>query len=124
MPYNTQLSDRIREKLSSLNGKVVEKHMFGGVCFMVNDKMCAGVVKDDMMCRIGPAAYESALEEPGCREMLFTGRPMKGYVFVDAPTLASQKALNKWLDLCLAYNSEAKASAKKRGRRLSGRKTG
>ena len=114
MAYNLELSDRIRERFSVLAPNVQEKHMFGGVCFMLNDKMCAGVVKDDMMCRIGPEAYEAALSEPGCREMVFTGKPMKGYVFVAEEALRSRKSLDKWLQLCIGFNAQAKASPKKR----------
>src|SRR6478735_12404360 len=80
MAFNESLSNRIREALESVPN-VEEKHMFGGVCYMVNDKMCIGVANDDMMCRIGADNYEAALEMPGCREMTFTGKPMIGYVF-------------------------------------------
>lgn len=71
----------LREALADLP-KVEEKHMFGGTCFMLNGKMCVGVVKDEMMCRIDPDIYAVALEMKGFREMVFTGKPMKGYVFV------------------------------------------
>lgn len=77
MAYNEKLADRIRGSIADIPN-VEEKFMFGGVCFMLNGKMCVGVVKDEMMCRINPNIYESALEMQGCREMVFTGRPMKG----------------------------------------------
>ena len=75
MAYNENLADRIREALVDVP-KVSEKFMFGGVCFMVNNKMCVGVVKDEMMCRINPEQEETVLERVGCRAMDFTGRPM------------------------------------------------
>ena len=81
---------------------------------MLNDKMCIGIVRDELMCRIGPDVYEQALEQPGCREMIFTGKPMKGYVFVDEQAVKSNKDLNYWLDLCLAFNKHAKSSKKKK----------
>ena len=74
MAYNEKLSDRIRGAMAGLK-KVEEKYMFGGVCYMLNKKMCVGVVKDEMMCRINPDVYEQALEKKGCREMIFT--PLK-----------------------------------------------
>ena len=112
MAFNGTLSDRIREALSELP-EVSEKYMFGGVCYMVNDKMCIGVAGDEMMCRIGEDAYEAALMKPGCREMVFTGKPMKGYVFVSDEGMRTKKDFNYWIDLCLAFNPKAKASKKK-----------
>lgn len=81
---------------------------------MVNGKMCVGVVKDEMMCRIDPAVYEQCLDEPGCREMNFTGKPMKGYVFVDADALKTKNQLDHWIKLCLDFNKKAKAVKKRR----------
>eukprot|EP01030_Chromulinospumella_sphaerica_P009988 gene9988-9793_t len=82
MAYNEKLNDRIREAMYVFHD-VEEKHMFGGTCYMLNGKMCVGVVGDEMMCRIDPDVYASALERKGCREMVFTGKPMKGYVYND-----------------------------------------
>src|ERR1700752_653437 len=112
MAFNEKLADRIREALVNVP-KVEEKFMFGGVCFMVNGKMCVGVVKDEMMCRIDPAMDEVALEITGCRRMDFTGKPMKGYVFVSEEGMKTKKAFEYWVDLCLEFNSKAKASKKK-----------
>lgn len=111
MAFNEKLNDRIREALSNLP-HVEEKHMFGGTCYMVNGKMCVGVVKDEMMCRIGPKVYEDALEKNGCREMIFTGKPMKGYVFVAEEGMKSKKDFDYWINLCLEFNKDAKASKK------------
>jgi TfoX/Sxy family transcriptional regulator of competence genes len=116
MAYDTGLSNRIREALSQVPGNIQEKEMFGGICFMLNDKMCVGVLKDEMMCRVGPAAYPGALEEPGCREMRFTGRPMTGYVFVTREAASNKKDLQRWIDLCVAFNAEAKAKPRKKRR--------
>ena len=112
MAFNETLSNRIREELADVP-RVEEKLMFGGICFMVNEKMCIGVAEDEMMCRIGPDAYEEALEKNGVREMVFTGKPMVGYVFVDKDVLSAKKDLRYWIDLCLKFNVHAKSSKKK-----------
>jgi TfoX/Sxy family transcriptional regulator of competence genes len=112
MAFDEKLNDRIREALANIK-KVEEKHMFGGTCYMVNGKMCVGVVKDEMMCRIDHDIYEEALEKPGCREMVFTGKPMKGYVFVGADGMKTKKQFDYWINLCLEFNKKAKASKKK-----------
>ena len=91
-----------------------DKNMMGGLCFMVDDKMCAGVVKNELMARIGPQAYEDALKKKGCKEMNFTGRSMAGYVFVESEGMDTDEDLEYWIDLCLAFNPEAKSSKKKR----------
>ncbi len=113
MPFNEKLADRVREALVDIPN-VEEKFMFGGVCFMVNGKMCMGVATEELMCRIDPAIEQDALEKTGCRPMDFTGRPMKGYVFVDETGLKGKKGLDFWVQLCLDFNSRAKASKKKK----------
>lgn len=113
MPYNEKLADCTREIISLTHKNVKEKRMFGGLCFMVNDKMCVGVESERMMLRIDPAKCEALMELEGCKPMDFTGRVMKGYVFVDAAVLNTKKKLEFWLKLALAYNAVAKASKKK-----------
>ncbi len=113
MAYSEKLSNRIREAMALLP-KVEEKYMFGGVCYMLNGKMCIGVVQDEMMCRIGPEAYEAALERKGCREMVFTGKPMKGYVYVSEDGMKSKKDFEYWINLCIDFNKNAKAAPKKK----------
>src|SRR4051812_19351163 len=112
MAFNEKINDRIREALIACED-VIEKHMFGGVCYMVNGKMCVGVLKDEMMCRIDPVLEEKVLEKNGCRQMDFTGKHMKGYVLVSEEAMKTKKTLQEWLDLCLDFNSRAKASKKK-----------
>jgi TfoX/Sxy family transcriptional regulator of competence genes len=113
MAYDEKLANRIREALVGIP-EVQEKYMFGGVCFMVNDKMCIGIVKDDMMCRIDPEIEGEALGKTGCRPMDFTHRPMKGYVYVSDEGMKRKKDFDYWVNLCLAFNSKAKASKKKK----------
>jgi TfoX/Sxy family transcriptional regulator of competence genes len=82
MSYDESLADRIREKMAEVPG-VEEKHMFGGIAFMVNNKMCVGIIKDEMMCRIDPAIHDECVEKEGCRTMDFNKKPMKGFVMID-----------------------------------------
>jgi TfoX/Sxy family transcriptional regulator of competence genes len=112
MSYSEQLRDRVREILYGQK-KVVEKKMFGGITFMVNGKMCVGVLKDEIMARIDPAVYEKALKRKGCREMRFTGKPMKGFVFIGTEGTKSKKDLEYWVGLAMEFNEIAKASKKK-----------
>jgi TfoX/Sxy family transcriptional regulator of competence genes len=112
MAYNQKLAERIRERLADIK-KVKEKEMMGGLTFMVNDKMCVGIIQDEMMCRIDPEVQESALSKTGCRIMDFTGRPMKGYVMVDDTGMKSKKDFDYWIALCLEFNKKAKSSKKK-----------
>jgi len=112
MAFSETISDRIREALASQKD-VEEKYMFGGVCYMVNGKMCVGVVGDEMMCRIHPGQEEAALSRNGCRPMDFTGRPMKGYVYVSEAGMKRKADFEYWINLCLDYNAIAKASKKK-----------
>jgi TfoX/Sxy family transcriptional regulator of competence genes len=109
MAYNEILADRVRESLVS-QPNVEEKKMMGGLTFMVNDKMCVGIMKDDLMVRLDPVMMETALEKPGCRQMDFTGRPMKGFVLVDNTGIRNKKDLDYWINLALDFNKKAKSS--------------
>jgi TfoX/Sxy family transcriptional regulator of competence genes len=122
MAFNEKLAERIREVLVEIPD-VEEKHMFGGSCFMVKGKMCIGVIKDDMMCRIDPVQEEASLEKEGCRPMDFAGRPMKGYVYVSEEGLKTRKAFDYWIALCLDFNSRAKASKKKPKSKMAAKRT-
>ncbi len=113
MAFNENLADRVRESISITRKKVEEKRMFGGLCFMVNKKMCVGIEKDRIMVRLDPANYKTTLEKEGCIPMDFAGRIMKGYVFVNEEALTTKKKLDYWIDLALAFNKKAKASKKK-----------
>jgi TfoX/Sxy family transcriptional regulator of competence genes len=111
MAYSNALAERIRARLATLP-VVEEKEMMGGLTFMVNDKMCVGVIKDELMCRIDPALHAEAVERIGCRTMDFTKRPMKGYVLVDQSGMGSEGDLSYWLGLALDFNARAKSSKK------------
>jgi TfoX/Sxy family transcriptional regulator of competence genes len=113
MAYNEHLANRLRERLQDL-ANLEEKEMMGGLLFMRNEKMCIGIIKDEMMCRIDPALHETEVEKRGCLTMDFTNRPMKGYVLVDETGMRSKEDFEHWINLCLAFNSKAKASKKKK----------
>ena len=113
MAYDENLADRIKRILVEKRVLFIEKKMMGGLCFMVNDKMCMGIVKNDLMARIDPDIYQTALKKTGCRDMDFTGRPMKGYVFVEPIGVDSDADLDYWTQLCLDFNPKAKSSKKK-----------
>jgi TfoX/Sxy family transcriptional regulator of competence genes len=116
MAYNEHLADRIRRELKDQNASFEEKKMFGGICFMVDDKMCVGVIKDDLMARIHPEEVDQLLSRSGARLMDFTKRPMKGYLFIDGDGTDLDDDLSFWVQQCLAYNPLAKSSKKKKAK--------
>jgi TfoX/Sxy family transcriptional regulator of competence genes len=113
MAYDEYLADRVRQILAERHVTTEEKKMMGGLCFMVNAKMCAGIVGETLMARIDPDSYQQALTRPGAREMDFTGRPMKGFLFVEGEGIDADEDLQDWLQLCLDYNPRARSSKKK-----------
>ena len=96
MAYDEELAERIRKLLAPHDG-LTEKRMFGGISFLVHGNMCCGVARDDLVVRVGPERYEMAVMEPHARPMDFTGRPMKGLVYVGAGGYASDQDLAKWV---------------------------
>src|SRR5215216_3732704 len=114
MAFNEKLADRVREIIAQKHKKIEEKKMFGGLCFMVNEKMCVGVEAERLMVRLDPEKYEEVILKEGCKPMDFTGKPMKGYVFVDIDALNTKKKLEYWINLALDFNKIAKASKKKK----------
>lgn len=113
MAYDEKLAARIRAHLAHLPN-VEEKPMMGGLTFMYNGKMCVGVIKDELMCRIDPVLHDEALQRPGCRTMDFTKRPMSGYVQVSTQGMKSKKDFDYWMGLALDFNTKAKASKKRK----------
>jgi TfoX/Sxy family transcriptional regulator of competence genes len=102
MAYDEGLAERIRGVLQD-EGRVTEKRMFGGLAFMVRGHMTVGIVKDDLMVRVGPDTYGEVVREKGARPMDFTGRPMKGFVFVAADAIDADADLQRWVDRGLAF---------------------
>jgi hypothetical protein len=102
MSYDEGLAERLRE-LFNERTDIVEKKMFGGIAFMLSGNMCCGVIGDTLMARVGPAQYQTALRKPHVREMDFTGKAMKGLVYVSPEGLASDEALRYWIDMCESF---------------------
>jgi hypothetical protein len=102
MAYDEGLAQRIRE-LVQHKPNIVEKKMFGGIAFMAYDYMFLGVVKNDLMARVGPINYAAVLVEPHVVPMDFTGKPMVGYVFVQPLGFAEDEQLQQWIDMCFAF---------------------
>ena len=113
MAYDEGLADRIRISLDTRSVEYLEKKMFGGLAFMVDNKMCVGVTKNNLMARIDPEFYEEALTILGSKIMDFTGRPMKGFLFIEPRGIDLDKDLDFWIDKCLEYNPKAKSKKKK-----------
>jgi len=102
MAYSEALAARIRTILETNEG-LSERKMFGGLAFMLRGNMCAGVIGDDLMLRVGPNRYDDALARRGARPMDFTGRPMKGMVYVDAQAAATEGALREWVEIAVGF---------------------
>lgn len=113
MAYDEKLAERIRERISDLPN-MYEKEMMGGLVFMYNEKMCLGIIKDELMCRIDPALHDFEVEKHGCRTMDFTKRPMRGYILIEEVGMKSKEDFDYWIELALAFNPKAKASVKKK----------
>jgi hypothetical protein len=99
MAFDAGTAERLREVLAQRHG-VIEKKMFGGIAFMLRGHMCCGVVGDVLMARVGPEQYAAALKQPHVREMDFTGKPLKGFVYVDPPGFESDANLERWVNTC------------------------
>jgi TfoX/Sxy family transcriptional regulator of competence genes len=97
MAYDEGLGERIRSVLEGRR-KVVEKKMFGGVAFMLDGKMFVGIVKDDLLVRVGPERYEDAIKQRHVRPMDFTGKPMVGYVYVAPSGVTEDAILARWIE--------------------------
>lgn len=114
MAYNEKFAARVRELISLTLAITEEKKMFGGLCFMVNDKMCVGVEQERLMVRFDPALYDELMERDECMPMDFTGKVMKGYAFVSIDALNTKRKLEYWINLALQYNAVARSSKKKK----------
>ena len=98
MAYEEVVAQRVRAALVSAGApEVVERKMFGGLALMVNGHMCVGVLGEELMLRVGPEAYGDALAQPHAREMDFTGKPLKGFVYVAPPGFAADDDLDVWI---------------------------
>jgi TfoX/Sxy family transcriptional regulator of competence genes len=102
MAYDEKLAGQVRAVLEGSRG-IGEKKMFGGLAFLVNGHMACGIIGNELMVRVGPEAYEAALKKPDAREMDFTGRPMKGMVYVRPRGIRPASKLEAWVEQGLSY---------------------
>lgn len=119
MSYDPQLAMRVRALVGKHRG-VAEKKMFGGVAFLLHGRMFCGVLKHDLVVRVGPAKYNQALAKAHTRPMDFTGKPMIGYVYVAPGGCADGKSLRQWVGWGLEFVSSL--PPEKRQKRPSRRK--
>jgi TfoX/Sxy family transcriptional regulator of competence genes len=113
MAYDEKLAARTRAVLTPL-AAFDEKKMFGGLAFMVRGHMCCGVLQDRLMVRCDPKSYDRFVAEPGASPMDFTGRPMRGFLFVSGAGVAAAPALRRWIGRALEFveRQPAKPAAK------------
>jgi len=102
MAYDERLAGRVRRALAPRRD-VVEKKMFGGVCFMVAGHMCCGIVSDRLMIRLGPEQANSLLGTPHVSPMDFTGKPLRGFIYVGPKGIASSATLRKWVSRAVQF---------------------
>lgn len=104
MAYDEGLAQRVREVLADRKD-LEEKRMFGGLAFLLSGHMCVGVLGEELMVRVGPEAYEKSVRLPHARKMDFTGRPMKGFVYVAEKGIAVDRELKRWIARGVAFVS-------------------
>lgn len=114
MAYDQLLARRISSAFRSLGILTGEKKMFGGICYLVDDKMCVGIVKDELMIRVSEAQGLRLLKQPHVRQMDFTGKPMKGFLYVGQAAFRSEKDLCDWIGMCHSYILTVPAKKKKK----------
>ncbi len=102
MSYDEGLAERIRDYFQNRRD-VEEKKMFGGLCFMVSNQMCCGIVKETLMLRVGPDNYENCLATKHASEMDFTGKAMKGMIYVAPEGFDSDAKLKNWINICTGF---------------------
>ena len=122
MAYDPALADRIRELIAAREDRVEEKKMFGGLAFLVKDKICVTTRDDRIMVRLSPHDYEIEVHGEGCRPMVRNGREVKGFIFVTGPSILTTAGLRRWVNMALDYNAEAKPPVKKAAPRAPARK--
>ena len=102
MAFDPVTAERVRRVVANLPG-VSERRMFGGLAFLLHRRMFIGIRDASLMARVGQERHQDALAMPSVRVMDFTGRPMKGYVYLDPPAIASERDLQAWVMWCADY---------------------
>lgn len=102
MAFDEGLAQRLREIFAERDD-MKERRMFGGLAFMLSGNMCCGVIGDELMARVGPDNYASALEHAQARPMDFTGKPLTGFVYVASDGIAADQDLERWVRRCTEF---------------------
>jgi hypothetical protein len=102
MPFDEDLARRVRQRLADTDG-VTEHSMFGGKAFLLDGNLCVGVIRTDLVARVGPEQFVEAVERPGARPFDLTGRPMSGWVMVAPEGIGREESLTAWVSDSLAY---------------------
>jgi TfoX/Sxy family transcriptional regulator of competence genes len=102
MPYDKGLAQRVREILEEEPG-FDEKKMFGGICFLLFGNMVCGIIRDDLIVRVGAANYNAALKMPHTKKFDLTGKALTGWVMVLSTVLDSDKVLNDWVQKAVKF---------------------
>ncbi len=113
MPYDEKMADRIREIIAERTDLVEERTMFGGLAFLVDDKLCVAVKADKIFVRLAHDIYETTLDQPGVASMKRGATAMKGYLYINFDLIHTQKQLEYWVGLALDFNPLAERSARK-----------
>jgi TfoX/Sxy family transcriptional regulator of competence genes len=125
MAYDEKLAERVRAALANRDD-VVEKRMFGGIAFMVRGHMSCGIVSSTLMVRLAPADADRLMNAPHVRPMDFTGRPMRGFLYVDPPGTKTAATLRQWVERATAYGEaqpvKARSQAGPKRKRLVGKR--
>ncbi|MGO4918210.1 TfoX/Sxy family protein [Maribacter spongiicola] len=109
MAYSEYLADRVRSRLKG-KGDLEEKKMMGGLTFMMNGKMCLGIMfdkkreEDKLMVRVGKLNYEELLDKLGSKPMDFTGKPIRGFLFIGPDGFDTEDDLDFWTEKALEFN--------------------
>ncbi len=105
MAYDELLAKRVQKTLAASGHEFIERKMFGGIAFMLNGNMCCGIIKDELVLRVGKENSPQLLEDDRVRVMNFTGKPMTGFVMVEAGALQEDKGLFEWLEPAITFAS-------------------
>src|SRR5262245_20149360 len=122
MAFDEKLEKRIAAALEREGTAFETKYMFGGVAFMVRGHMAVGIVKDDLMVRVGAEAHESSLEEKHTRPMDFAGRPMKGMIYVSPDGTSTDADLARWVSVATGYAKTQPVKEKKTKKKAAKKK--
>ena len=113
MAFDEFLADRMRRVFNDKSIPFEEKKMMGGLGIMMDDKLCIGIFKNELMARVGPHDIDTLLERPHCRQMQNGERIMKGYISVEPDGYDLDSDLEFWIEACIKFNPEAKSSKKR-----------